>query len=45
MSQADRRRARNQIRRINRARRFPYNTCGASRHMQMIGEALAKRRC
>jgi len=32
----------NQIRRTNRARRFPTNTCPASRHVHMMAEALAK---
>lgn len=32
------------LRRLNRARRFPDNTCPASRHAQIIGEALAKGR-
>ena len=31
-------------RRVQRARRFPENTCPASRHVQMIGEALAAGR-
>jgi len=29
------------IRRVNKARNFPHNTCAASRHVQEIGEALA----
>lgn len=29
------------IRRMRRARRFPQNTCPASRHAQLIAEALA----
>lgn len=32
----------NVIRRVNRARNFPINTCPASRHVQMIGEALIR---
>lgn len=28
--------------RADKARQFPANTCAASRHVQMIGEALAK---
>jgi len=32
----------NLIRRVNRAREFPLNTCPASRHVQMIGEALIR---
>jgi hypothetical protein len=35
-------RPRNLLRRVNRARNFPVNTCPASRHVQMIGEALIK---
>ena len=34
----------NVLRRINRARNFPVNTCPASRHVQMIGEALSRGR-
>lgn len=33
--------ARRQIARVNRARRFPTNTCPASRHVELIGKALA----
>lgn len=33
----------NVMRRVNRARKFPVNTCPASRHVQMIGECLARR--
>lgn len=33
---------RNLLRRVNRARNFPVNTCPASRHVQMIGEAMIK---
>lgn len=33
---------RNLLRRVKRARNFPENTCPASRHVQMIGEALIK---
>jgi hypothetical protein len=33
---------RNAIRRIDRAREFPKNTCPYSRHVQMIGECLAR---
>jgi len=40
----DRQYAMRALRRANRERRFPENTCPASRHVQMIGEALAKRR-
>ena len=29
------------MRRMRRARRFPHNTCPASRHVQLIAEALA----
>ncbi len=32
----------NLIRRVNRARKFPVNTCPASRHVQMIGESLIR---
>lgn len=32
----------NLIRRANRARNFPTNTCPASRHVHMIGEYLIK---
>lgn len=35
-------RPRNLMRRVDRARNFPKNTCPASRHVQMIGEALIK---
>ena len=31
-------------RRVNRARKFPDNTCGASRHLHIIAEALATGR-
>lgn len=31
-------------RRVNRARRFPANTCPASRHLHMIANALASGR-
>lgn len=44
MSETDtesRRLARNAVRRVDRARRFPTNTCSASRHVQLIGETLA----
>jgi hypothetical protein len=34
----------NLIRRVNRARNFPTNTCPASRHVQIIGEALIRGR-
>lgn len=34
----------NQRRRTNRARRFPDNTCPASRHLHLIAEALAAGR-
>lgn len=33
---------RNIIRRVDRARKFPHNTCPFSRHTQMIGEALIR---
>lgn len=32
----------NVIRRVNRARQFPINTCPASRHVHMIGEVLIR---
>ena len=32
---------RNQRRRVNRARNFPENTCGASRHVHLMADALA----
>lgn len=32
----------NIIKRVDRARRFPFNTCPFSRHTQMIGEALLR---
>jgi hypothetical protein len=32
------------IRRMRRARRFPDNTCPASRHVQLIAETLAEGR-
>ncbi len=35
---------RNLRRRVNRIRRFPTNTCPASRHLHMIAEALAAGR-
>jgi hypothetical protein len=28
--------------RVKKARNFPYNTCPASRHVQMVAEALMK---
>lgn len=28
-------------RRVNRARRFPDNTCGASRHVHIVADALS----
>ena len=31
------------VKRMNDARDFPANTCGASRHAAMIAEALCKR--
>lgn len=31
----------NQRRRVNRARRFPSNTCSASRHLHLMADALA----
>jgi hypothetical protein len=31
-------------RRVNRARRFPFNTCGASRHVHMMADAIASGR-
>jgi hypothetical protein len=33
------------IKRMNAARRFPANTCGASRHAQDIAEAMMRGRC
>lgn len=30
------------LRRVNRARNFPTNTCPASRHVQMIAEAIKR---
>jgi len=33
---------RNALRRTNRARKFPKNTCPASRHLHMMAECLAK---
>jgi hypothetical protein len=33
----------NQQRRVLRARRFPDNTCPASRHLHLIADALASR--
>lgn len=35
---------RDMARRLRKARNFPANTCGASRHAQMIGEALVSGR-
>lgn len=40
----DARRLRNLRRRVNRVRRFPTNTCPASRHLHMIADALASGR-
>lgn len=34
----------NVLRRVNHARNFPVNTCGASRHVAAMGEALAAGR-
>lgn len=34
----------NMRRRVSRARRFPENTCSASRHLHQMAEALAVRR-
>jgi hypothetical protein len=31
-------------RRVNKARDFPNNTCGASRHLHMIADALSSRK-
>ena len=39
----DLRRLRAAMRRVTKARRFPTNTCPASRHLHMIAVALAKR--
>jgi hypothetical protein len=36
--------AKREYRRALRARDFPVNTCPASRHVQMIGEFLARRK-
>lgn len=36
----ERKERRAMARRLNKARNFPTNTCPASRHAQMIGEAL-----
>lgn len=41
MSAEDARRLQKLRRRVNRARRFPTNTCPASRHLHMIADALA----
>jgi hypothetical protein len=41
-AQSDAALIRAQLRRLKAARKFPVNTCGASRHVAMIGEALAK---
>jgi hypothetical protein len=40
-AEADLKRLRNLRRKVNRARRFPMNTCGASRHLHMIADQLA----
>lgn len=34
---------RNLKRRVTKARKFPHNTCPASRHVQMMGEYLGKK--
>lgn len=34
----------NLLRRVGRARKFPTNTCPASRHLHLIAETLAKRK-
>lgn len=34
--------AKKEMRRADKFRRFPHNTCPASRHAQIIGEALAR---
>lgn len=44
MTPDDHRRLTNLRRRVARARRFPENTCPASRHVQMIAEALLRGR-
>lgn len=41
-AEADRQAAEASIRAADAARDFPTNTCGASRHVQMIGEYLAR---
>lgn len=38
----DKRRMRELLRRVEAARKFPVNTCQASRHLHMIAEYLAK---
>jgi len=38
----DRERAKRELRCVKRVRRFPENTCPASRHVQMVAEALAR---
>jgi hypothetical protein len=32
----------NELERMNQSRQFPHNTCPASRHVQIMAEALAK---
>lgn len=41
MNPDDKARLKNLRRRVNRARRFPENTCSASRHLHLIAERLA----
>lgn len=40
----DEKRIKTLLKRVAKARNFPANTCPASRHAEMIGEALAKGR-
>ena len=44
MRLTDRQYALRELRRVRRVRRFPENTCPASRHVELIGENLAKRK-
>lgn len=41
MNPDDKARLKNLRRRVNRARNFPENTCGASRHLHLIAERMA----
>jgi hypothetical protein len=41
-AEADLKRLRNLRRKVNRARRFPVNTCGASRHLHLIADGLMR---